>query len=172
MPRKFFKRISPHPDSISKHGSLGWLSKFMHLPELWSFKRANITMAIAIGLFCAMLPIPFQMVLAAYFAYLLAANLPISVALVWVSNPLTMPAIFFAQYKVGSWLLGDEVSRPSFELSVEWFYQQIGVIWQPFLLGVLIFAVVLSGISFLIVNRLWVWKVKHTWRNGRFKKID
>lgn len=111
-----------------------------------------------------MLPIPFQMLLAAYLAYRLAANLPIAVALVWISNPFTIPAIYFCQYKLGSIIFGNQVPDPGFELSVHWFYQQINAIWQPFLLGAFICALVGSLLGYMIVNRFWVWKVRKTWR--------
>ena len=100
MPRKFFKKISPPPQKLAQKSALSWLNGLLHKPDIWSYKRINIAKAFAIGLFCSMLPIPFQMVLAAYIAYLCAANLPISVALVWISNPLTMPALYLFQYKL------------------------------------------------------------------------
>jgi uncharacterized protein (DUF2062 family) len=164
MPRKFFKKISPNPHKLVQHKSMRWLSDVMHKPGIWGYTRTNISHAFAIGIFCAMLPIPFQMVLAAYLAYRLAANLPIAVALVWISNPFTIPAIYFCQYKLGSIIFGNQVPDPGFELSVHWFYQQINAIWQPFLLGAFICALVGSLLGYMIVNRFWVWKVRKTWR--------
>jgi uncharacterized protein (DUF2062 family) len=48
-----------------------------------------------VGLFCAFIPVPFQMLLAAPSAIIFSANLPVSIALVWITNPITMPPIFF-----------------------------------------------------------------------------
>jgi uncharacterized protein len=149
---------------------MSWLSDVMHKPGIWGFTRTNIARAFAIGIFCGMLPIPFQMVLAAYLAYRLAANLPLAVTLVWISNPFTMPAIYFFQYKLGSLILGAPVGNPSFEISVEWFYQQLAVIWQPFLLGAFICALVGSLLGYVVVNRFWVWKVRKSWRIRRKSK--
>ncbi|HCI03024.1 MAG: ATP-binding protein [Oceanospirillaceae bacterium] len=169
MPRKFFKKISPPPHKLAQKSALGWLNGLLHKPDIWSYKRINIAKAFAIGVFCSMLPIPFQMVLAAYVAYLCAANLPISVALVWISNPLTMPALYLFQYKLGSWVMGEEVRNPLFELSISWFYGRLEEIWQPFLLGAFICAIVGSILGYVVVNRLWVWKVRKTWR---IRRID
>ena len=168
MPRKFFKKISPDPRQLSKHKSLRWLDDLMHRHDIWSFKRSVIAKAVAIGIFCGMIPMPFQMLLAAFLAYRLSANLPISVALVWISNPLTMPAIYFFQYKLGSLIMGDHVHKPAFELSIEWFYHQIGNIWQPFLLGAFICALVGALVGYVLVNRFWVWQVRKNW-HGRKK---
>ena len=40
-----------------------------------------------------------------FFALLVRANLPIIVALQWISNPLTMGPIYFADYKIGMTLI-------------------------------------------------------------------
>jgi uncharacterized protein (DUF2062 family) len=58
-----------------------------------------------IGLFCAFLPLPFQMVIAASLAVLSRCNVPIAVVLVWVSNPITMTPMLFFSYQLGAWLL-------------------------------------------------------------------
>ncbi len=170
MPRKFFKKISPNRQKLIKHNSISWLSNLMHKPDIWGYKRTHVAKAFAIGIFCSMIPMPFQMVLAAYLAYRLAANLPISIALVWISNPFTMPAIYFFQYKLGSLVLGEHVSKPPFELSVNWFYQQLGIIWPPFLLGAFICALLGSILAYVIVNQFWVWKVRKSWRIRRNDK--
>ena len=62
----------------------------MHDTKLWGFKRTSVARGCAIGLFCCMIPMPLQMLLAAAIALVWKANIPLSVALVWVSNPLTM----------------------------------------------------------------------------------
>ncbi len=172
MPRKFFKKISPAPHKLTQKSAMGWLNPLVHKPDVWGYKRINIARAFAIGIFCSMLPMPFQMVLAAYLAYLVAANLPVSVALVWISNPLTMPAIYFFQYKLGSMILGEQVHRPLFELSASWFYQRLESIWQPLLIGALICAIIGSLLGYLLVNRFWVWKVRKNWRIRRKNDID
>ena len=120
MPRKFFKRISPNPEKLTKYQSLGWLSKLMHDTQLWGFKRTSVAKGCAIGLFCCMIPMPLQMLLAASIALVWKANIPLSVALVWVSNPLTMAPILYANYKFGSWIL----QTPAYQLDLEWSQQK------------------------------------------------
>lgn len=53
-----------------------------------------------------MLPIVgIQMIVVFFVSLLVRANLPLIVALQWISNPLTMGPIYFADYKIGMTLL-------------------------------------------------------------------
>ena len=74
---------------------------------LWSFKEHRVVPAILIGSVIAFLPIyGVQLPTVMALAVLLKINLPIIAGLQFVSNPLTLVPIYFANYKVGSWLLG------------------------------------------------------------------
>ena len=102
MPRKLLKKIFPNLDSIRSSQSLEIFGHAGREPNLWHLNRRSVSRAVAVGLFCAFVPIPGQMILAAAFAIILRANIPISVILVWISNPLTMPALFYTAYKFGA----------------------------------------------------------------------
>ena len=111
MPRRFFKRYMPHPDRLKAHKSLRFLGTLTHDPNLLHLNRHSVSRAMAIGLFWAMIPMPLQMLVAALCAVPARANLPIAVGLVWLTNPLTMPPVFYCNYKVGAWLMDTPVSR-------------------------------------------------------------
>jgi uncharacterized protein (DUF2062 family) len=76
-------------------------------------------MAFFVGLFLAFIPVPGQMVLAALGAVMLRCNLPISVGLVWITNPLTVPAIFYLAYQVGALIIDVPLKEVEFVLSVQ-----------------------------------------------------
>jgi hypothetical protein len=62
----------------------------------------EISLGAAIGVFIAMTPtIGVQMMLALVTTTALRANKAVSVAMVWISNPLTMVPIFFFNWQVG-----------------------------------------------------------------------
>lgn len=102
------------------------------------------------------IPIPSQMLFAAICAILFRANLPLSVVLVWISNPLTMGPIFYFNYVVGTYILGQEASEKlHFELSWNWITNVLGDVWQPLYLGSTLVAVVLAVSGFFVIHILW-----------------
>ncbi len=107
------------------------------------------------GVFCAFVPVPFQMVIAAMLAIWLRLNILIAVPMVWISNPLTIPPLFYFCYLVGARLLNIEASVLHFELSYGWLSERLAEIWQPFLLGCFVVGGVLALVSFLLVRTLW-----------------
>ncbi len=152
--KKTLKRISPNPEELKAHKHLGWLSEHLHNPSLWNFNRRSISKAFAVGLFFAFIPVPFQMLLAAPGAVIFSANLPLSVALVWITNPLTMPPIFYACYKLGAWVLDVGIEK-DFIVSFEYIWEVFEVIWQPFLLGCLIVSVVASTLGYWTIQGIY-----------------
>ena len=82
MPREFFKRHMPDPQSIQDNKSLRFLGSLLHDANLWHLNRQSIARAMAVGLFWAMIPMPMQMLAAALVAIPLRANLPLSIGLV------------------------------------------------------------------------------------------
>ena len=84
----------PDHKKIRDHKHLRIFGKLLHNPSLWHMNRHSVAKAFAVGLFFAWVPVPFQMVLGAGGAILFHANLPLSVVLVWLTNPFTMPPMF------------------------------------------------------------------------------
>jgi uncharacterized protein (DUF2062 family) len=164
MPRKLFKRWLPDQAKVRDTRSLQFLGTLLHDPNLFHLNRHSVSVAFAVGLFLAFLPIPGQVPLAALLALWLRCNLPLSVALVWISNPLTFPVIFFAAYKVGLWFLDAPYVPFSFELSWDWFTSKFLRIWKPLLLGSVIFSVFFSAGGYLLIQGLWRWSVVNRWQ--------
>ena len=92
---------------------------------------------------------------AAIAAIVVRVNMPISIVLVWVSNPFTMPPLFYFAYKLGSWVLGIEAGTFDFELSFEWLASGLTAVWQPFLLGCAIMGVLSSTLGYAIIRGWW-----------------
>lgn len=164
MPRKFFQRIMPNHEAIKSSRSLKIFGRLLHDANLWHLNRRSASGAFAIGLFCAFIPVPFQMVLAAALAIPFRVNLPLSVALVWVSNPITMPALFYLCYLVGTWIIGAPSQPFHFELSWQWLADSITTLGPAFLLGCLVLGTLASIIGYFVIRLLWRQSVVSAWR--------
>jgi len=148
MPRKLIKRYLPDPHSIKENRFLKIFGKVLHDPQLWHLTRASVSRAFAIGLFCAFIPIPFQMFIAVGSAILFRANIAISFALVWITNPLTIPLFFGFAYFVGLWFFG-----------------------QPTDNTCLICSTVSALIGYFSVRLFWRFHIVSAWKERKIKRM-
>lgn len=167
MPKKTLKSLMPSAARIREIKSLHILGDWIYATNLWHLNRYSASMAFFIGLFVAFMPIPGQMVVAALLALVFRCNLPISVCLVWITNPLTMPALFFLAYKVGALIMDVPVTELQFELSFYWLSDQLAHIWQPFILGCLVCALFFGCLGYFVVSLAWRWRVSVHWRERK-----
>ncbi len=158
MPKRWLRRHLPAPETVRSQSSLHWLRDLLHDGDLWHLNRRSIAGAAFIGIFCAFLPMPFQMLLAALLAIAYKSNLPLSVVLVWISNPLTYIPIFLFNYRVGAWLLNLPITRPE-ETSIHWLLEQLIPLW----IGSLATGLVLAAIAFGLVKLTWRVLVQRRW---------
>lgn len=164
MAKHLIKRWYPNPDRIREHASIRLFGSLLNAPELWHLNRRSVAAAFFIGPFMTFVPLPTQMLMASLAAIIWRANLPLSVGLVWISNPVTMPAMFYFAYKVGALLLGTEISDIQFELSWEWIQAELVQRWQPFLLGCLVCGLVSGLAANAAIRTLWRYYTIKRWR--------
>ena len=164
MAKKLLQRYLPAPTSLKEHRHLRFLGSALGNPNLWQLNRRSAAAAFFIGVFVAFIPMPFQMVLAACLAITFRCNLPLAVALVWITNPVTMPAIFYFTYKIGCFILHTPVSDVSTDLTVQGLGAELARVWKPLYLGSLVSGLVLGSASYLLIRMLWRWYVVSNWR--------
>jgi uncharacterized protein (DUF2062 family) len=171
MPKKFIKRWMPDHEKIRAHPHLNKIfGKLLHDPNLLHLNRRSVSGAFFVGLLMAFVPLPTQMIFAAAAAILFRVNLPISVGLVWLTNPVTMPPVFYFCYKVGAWILNTPVAKHSFELSWTWLQTEFGLIWQPFLLGCVICGLTSAVVGAAVIRLLWRWHVLRQWEERKQRR--
>lgn len=159
MPKRWLRRHLPAPETVRNQSSLHWLRDLLHEGDLWHLNRRSIARAAFIGVFCAFLPMPFQMLLAALLAIAYKCNLPLSVVLVWISNPLTYIPIFLFNYRVGAWLLDMPTTLPQ-KTSITWLLEQLIPLWT----GSLVTGLVLAAMAFGTVKLGWRLLVQRRWQ--------
>ncbi|MBS8241635.1 DUF2062 domain-containing protein [Marinobacter lipolyticus] len=167
MPKKFMKRYLPRPERVRSMESLQFLGDILHEPNLWHINRHSVSRAFLVGIFLCFIPMPFQMLAAAFFAIWFNANLPLSVVLVWISNPLTMPPIFYFSYKVGAYVLDRPVLNFEFQASWGWISERLLDIGIPLYFGSLIVATLSACFAYLLIQFLWRRKVRSDWQERR-----
>lgn len=139
---------------VLAHRYLQIFGDTLHNPNLWHFNRRSVANATAIGLFCAFLPMPFEMVAAALGAILFSGNLPLAVAWVWISNPVTWIPLYTPAYLLGSWILDKAPTGGQVTMSV--LIESYAALW----LGCLIIAPIAAACGWLIVHQLWRLRVR------------
>jgi hypothetical protein len=167
MARKLIKRYLPEMHTIRHHKHLRIFGSLLHDPNLWHLNRRSVAGAFAVGLFMAFMPVPLQMVPAAAAAIFFRVNLPISVALVWITNPLTMPPVYYLCYRIGAWLLGRPMLAFTADLSWTGVATELLHTWQPFLVGCLVIATGASALGYFGMQGLWRWHVVREWEKRK-----
>lgn len=171
MPKKFIKRYMPDSEKIRNNEQLNKVfGKLLHDPNLLHLNRRSVSMAFFVGLFFAFVPLPTQMIMAAAVAIYFRCNLPISVGLVWITNPVTMPPIFYFAYKVGAVILGSPKREFNINLSWEWLGTELAVIWEPFLLGCAVSGLFFGLLGFGLIRLLWRLHIISAIKNRKEKR--
>lgn len=151
MIRKVFKKKS----SGSSNKIDAFLEKY-NLPKAYfSVNRRMVTRGVAVGLFWGFIPMPMQMLAVMATTPFLRFNVPIAISMVWLSNPITMPPMYYMEYLTGNFLLGRE-GLEDIELSMSWFTENFDAILVPLYVGTAFYSIVVTGIIYVVLNRLWV----------------
>lgn len=171
MPRNFLKNFFSNK-RIKEEKTFSIFGDLIHDQNLWHMRRRSVAGACGIGLFCAFIPLPFQMLIAAGFAIILRCNLPISVALVWITNPITMPPLFYLAYKVGAAITDTHLGTFDFELSFNWLFTELRERWRPFMVGCLFLATSAGLFGFVTARILWRIRVVSFWNKRKLRKLS
>lgn len=164
QPKRFIRRFLPEHRRIREHRHLQIFGRLLHDPNLWHLNRHSVAGAFAVGLFCAMLPMPFETVVAALGAIVLRVNLPVSVLLVWISNPLTWVPLYGTGYLLGAWMLGIP-AVPLEHVTLGYLLRQAVPLW----VGSVTLGIVFSALGYATIQALWRFHVGRNWRIRRLR---
>lgn len=168
--RKTFKRQFLKSRKIKEHRILGYFGLVFDRRKLWHVTRYSVAKAVAVGIFSAYLPVPFEIIIAAVLAFILRANLPISVILIWISNPFTWAILWGPPYLLGAALLGD-VHEIVPVMTWPWIEQH----YNALLLGCTIVGLAMATTAYFTVLVLWRLDVVRDWeqrRNSRRRREE
>ncbi len=153
------KHRLPSREQLRQIRSLQFLGEVLFQPNLWHFNRYSVSVAAFIGCFCCFLPIPFQMIPCVLLCIWLRCNVPLAIALVWVSNPITMPPMMYFAYRLGILILDEPSTVDAIQLSLAWLSMRLAAVWQPLILGSLVCGMSMGSLAFVLVRLYWRWRI-------------
>lgn len=154
-----------------------WLQPFAaHLssPLIWRFNRRGVARGAALGLFAGFAVPIAQTPFAALFAVGARANLPVAAFGTFVTNPLTVPFIYYLAYLIGATLLRINVET-IFALAPDAGFIERSLMWMvalagPTYVGLLVFAFASAAIGYFGVHLGWRMWVGHRWQRRRIRR--
>lgn len=148
-----------------------WLAPIAHRfgrSELWRFTRRSVPRGVALGLFAAFIIPLGQIFLAAFLALPARANVPVSAAITFVTNPFTVPFWLVVANKVGRFTLKvDPETFGTAKAAMEdgwwvqfgWWLETAGVT----AFGFVVLSVVTAAMGYLLSSFLWRFVVARRW---------
>lgn len=167
---RWLTRHIPTRETIHEHRLLRPFAPHLTHPSLWRMNRRSVPRGVALGLFVGMI-IPFMHTfIAALLAIPTRANVAVAAMFTLVVNPLTIPPIYYAAYRIGSWELHHDATlldpaaaeRFSSELSrlLFWVHHASG----PIAMGILTIAAASAGIGYFCAALVWRGWSRSRWR--------
>lgn len=149
----------PSREELEGNRWLSVLAPYLADPKLWHWSRRGVAAGVAIGLFIGLLIPVAQILLASVVAVFLRANIPIAAAGTLITNPLTVPPIYYGAYQLGTWVTGTSAPA-SFSLSdPSSIWENLGTIGLPLFTGLGITAAFAALSSYLLISQAWAWRV-------------
>jgi uncharacterized protein (DUF2062 family) len=173
----WLKRHVPTQESLQRQRLLRPFARQLGNPALWRMHRRSVPRGVAIGLFVGVM-IPFMHTLiAALVAIPARANIAVAAVVTLLINPLTIPPLYYAAYRLGSWELHYDsalisptaAARVSGELSriLFWVHEASG----PIAVGILTIAVIAATTGYLAASIGWRWWLGSKWRERRQMRL-
>lgn len=169
--RNWLRRYTP--DHAAVHGNR-WLAPFRNTllhPRLWHLNRRSAAGGVAAGLFCGLIPGPFQMLGAAICAVVFRINLPLALVTTLYTNPLTIVPLYFVAFTLGNLFVdnGNGVFAPPPEFGLDALLHWLGQLGLPLALGIVLLACLLAGLGYFGVRLAWRLYLIRAWHRRRLR---
>jgi uncharacterized protein (DUF2062 family) len=166
-------RHIPTRETAHRHRLLRPFAPYLTHSSLWHLNRRSVPRGVALGLFVGVIIPVMHTAIAAVLAIPARANIAVTAVFTLVVNPLTIPAVYYAAYRIGAWELHHDGSlvdpaaaeRVSGELGriLFWIHHASG----PIALGVLTIAFASAAIGYIASSIIWGFWSRSRWRSRR-----
>lgn len=169
---RWWRKNAPTRESLEE---VRWLRPFAHRvlePALWRFTRRSVPRGVALGLIVGIfLMIPgLQIIGAALLALPCRANVPIAVAMTFLSNPATTPFILYLSIIVGNRFIHSTVDVGTVMMMInqgaslaEWAAWLASSAAPALVIGLFVISVVTAAIGYLLSGCIWRAWISHKW---------
>jgi len=170
--REWIERLKPSVDKITRHP---WVAKYVPAlsdPDLWHLNRHSTARAVAVGLFCGLVPGPLQVAGAIGLSLLWRANFPLAALTTLYTNPFTIVPLYLVAYEYGRLFFPDAPHAnaalpPAFESVASYgpaVWEWMKSLGKPLALGIVLLATTLAAVGYFAVRVAWRWHVVAAWR--------
>jgi uncharacterized protein (DUF2062 family) len=113
--RSVFKtiRFLKHPRKLRKSPAMRWFARHFLDKRVWKPTQHTFSGGVAVGMFITVQLLPIQMPAATILSAIFRVNIPIAIALCWLSNPFTLVFIAWLEYVIGKWFLAFYTTVPT-----------------------------------------------------------
>ncbi|MEE9320188.1 MAG: DUF2062 domain-containing protein [Granulosicoccus sp.] len=172
MTRHWLKGRLPNTDALRKQLGIhppgqpvqGWMATQLSRPQLWHMNRRSVAGGVAVGLFISWMPLPLQMLIAAITAAVLRVHVPVSVVMVWFTNPLTFAPLLYVAWRVGSIITGTPPLDTPLTLTFDGLQTALLHAWPALAAGSLFCACITAILGFAATNIIWRISAVRRWR--------
>src|SRR5438034_11757201 len=98
-------RHIPTRDTVHRYRLLRPFAPHLTHSSLWRLNRRSVPRGVALGLFVAVIIPVMHTAIAALLAIPARANIAVAAIFTLIVNPLTIPPLYYAAYRVGAWEL-------------------------------------------------------------------
>lgn len=154
------RRWMPDRNEILAYRWLRPVRPYLAHDHLWDLNRQSVARGVAIGLFIGfVLPVA-QCLFAVVGAVAVRGHVPISAACTLVTNPLTVPPIYWLAYQIGAVLLPGQAGMTLASLSMAQIDLAHAVSWVlaagiPLMTGLFVLASAAAVVGYLGVHLCW-----------------
>ena len=161
--RKRFRLLEPKMLAALDGPLLSRARPWLADRDVFSFRRKPLAMGAAIGMFCSLIPGPFQMPFTLLVCGWLRANVIAGAAATFFTNPLTIVPLYVLAFQIGQVLLPGVQTLPPLSGigfgAATWFQDLITwvkALGWPLLAGLPVLGLILATLTYVVINVLWL----------------